>query len=368
MAADIAGALPAPFVMASNAPSIHHLIGMRLGISDVNIGQVSWILDRLHAEGLLMRLPIGVSGAEMFASIWDRDSILSERNAGRMHAALFGFEGVYSAMSHTNLVGIEGKRRAGDDLDLGSGCLIEPDLVLTARHCLEDVYDHRVVWVHDKGETRWPILQAFTPLNLPDGTDLALAKLGQADGALQPWPRAVRTRDPRPAEDVLALGFPMLHGIGFTPIGSKGHIAGRGPNYLSKQDVLILNLSSRGGASGGPVFGQDGRLVGVVSQSPGSEQSNEVEFDALPGIVSLLERLRKMPQSRVASHLRRAFLGRLLEALEAVRLFESSTALAKSKNIAQPGSTFCFAAIPFEVSGAADLFPIAAHWQPLDLS
>lgn len=53
-------------------------------------------------------------------------------------------------------------------------------------------------------------------------------------------------------------------------IASTGQVVGDGKAYLDGQEYLLFSARVKGGSSGGPAIGRDGKVIGVVSMLPSS--------------------------------------------------------------------------------------------------
>lgn len=144
----------------------------------------------------------------------------------------------------------------------GSAFFIRPELLLTARHCVDDAANAGSVTLHWHGSEVKPIKLIFPT------SDADVAAM------LLPTPvdvRPTRVREPSLLEPVLTLGFPVLQGLHPSLMASAGELAGVGTAYLDGNDYWITTCAMTGGSSGGPVIGEDGCVVGVVSGLPATD-------------------------------------------------------------------------------------------------
>lgn len=135
----------------------------------------------------------------------------------------------------------------------GTGVVVRPGLVLTAAHVVSDATGIEVVF-HDgrrePGSLAW----------ISEAADIAaiFATTGPAPVA------KLACRAPAVGEVVMTIGYPGP----LRAIRSWGRIAG----WRSGDDgpaTAVLDVTTFVGASGGPVFDAEGRLVGIVQSIMG---------------------------------------------------------------------------------------------------
>jgi serine protease Do len=159
----------------------------------------------------------------------------------------------------------------------GSGFLLETGQLITAAHC-----------VTEKSEVR---IRGWEAANCPlqeirvhqdPRVDIAVLKF-----AGKPFPDipGFRLRNGELLEPIMTLGYPPIPGFGpilvaelsevcGRLISSEGQLVGLSRAYLDQQDYLIISARVKGGSSGGPVVGKDGKAVGVVTQMPAGPSGN----------------------------------------------------------------------------------------------
>jgi len=144
---------------------------------------------------------------------------------------------------------------------LCSGALIRADLVLTAKHCVEDM---RPVWVS------WPDAPASWDearvIHVADNLDFAILKL------LKPQARTPlvlrESGSVQVGENAATIGHPTSGRSNTSPpfdlerthLFSGGHVS----KFIG--DELIVDFSLSPGNSGGPVLDAEGRVIGVISR------------------------------------------------------------------------------------------------------
>lgn len=153
-------------------------------------------------------------------------------------------------------------------LNIGTAFLLAEKKIVTARHCVENKKKIEIP------EIRGKISGIYT---LPDEkVDLAIIEYSEN---LLPKVPGFLLREHNILENVLTMGYPPIPGFesilvaNNTEVGSHlksstGRAVGENTSYLDNQNYLLLNSRVKGGNSGGPVIGEDGLVVGVVTDCP----------------------------------------------------------------------------------------------------
>lgn len=135
----------------------------------------------------------------------------------------------------------------------GSGFIVDADgIVVTNNHVVADA-DSVTVTLENGRELEAKVL------GRDPRTDLAVLKVDA--GEKLPWIELGRSADVRPGQWVVAVGNPF--GLGGTVtagiISARGRDIGSGPY----DDFIQVDAPINQGNSGGPLFSQDGRAIGV---------------------------------------------------------------------------------------------------------
>ncbi len=95
-----------------------------------------------------------------------------------------------------------------------------------------------------------------------------------------PYPdAALWLREPRPAEPVLIMAYPLVPQVNDRPLlRFTGNIASEKPikTYFGNDQTIVAAIMDPG-SSGGPVFSEDDNLVGIVVKSLEGKYSDEQE-------------------------------------------------------------------------------------------
>lgn len=131
----------------------------------------------------------------------------------------------------------------------GSGVVIAPGLVATNAHVAEGTQG---LTVH-QGPAMWLV----SDMRVDRTRDLCLLRVPGL-----PAPAVMMAPEPsQPGQKVVAVGYPGGHG----PVGSEGRL--RGVWYLGESPLLQSDAVTLPGSSGGGLFDEEGRLLGLTTQT-----------------------------------------------------------------------------------------------------
>ena len=152
-----------------------------------------------------------------------------------------------------SVVRLEVYNEKDERIGSGSGfCAFDPEILVTAAHVIVNM-DYMIAW-RDDGTT----FRVESVLGADKETDLALCRL--PEDAMLP-PLAVASDPSLRGEDILAIGSQF----GLTNLVSKGTLCG----FWDTEELswILFTAPVSPGCSGGPLFNQEGLVIGVIAGS-----------------------------------------------------------------------------------------------------
>lgn len=175
---------------------------------------------------------------------------------------------------------------------LGAGVVVGPGEILTARHLVVDAGEAIEVRMHDGRTTMARVLGTDAR------SDLALLAFDEpGQPAVMASAGSVRVGD-----SVLAVGNPfgLSHSLSVGVVGAKDRQLE--PGSGTRVRFLQLSIPLNPGNSGGPIFGLDGRMVGLLT-------GTHTEGQAIAFAVPTDTVAAAMPALRSGAQVSRGFLG-----------------------------------------------------------
>ena len=225
-----------------------------------NFLRVAEIVNGMAQEGILQNVG-SYAGKPRFFNDCFLFMFAGSQNVNRIKGQLWlapalGPEFIYHAIGN-GVVQITGKNGDGDVV-AGSGTVMSNQIILTARHVVEDMQVDRT--------------QTFQGVQCQVGDeqvryhttqDVAIIRLEQS---LTPVNGLV-FHPPRVGQKIHVLGFPFIP-LASSPalVMHSGEVTNQAINLFEDQKAFLYSAVTRLGDSGGPIVSQDGYLVGIASK------------------------------------------------------------------------------------------------------
>jgi hypothetical protein len=170
-----------------------------------------------------------------------------------------------------------------------SGALIEPALILTARHCVATLRGVSVIWADA------PRAYEADVVWMDQAHDLALVRL-HAPSQRKPLAVIDASTPVKEGQAVATIGHPTTSKpLSSPPVDlDSTYLLSTGVISRVTEDDLLLDLSLSPGNSGGPVLDTEGRIVGVVSRKRIGPGVGDIGYVTAPNrIREVVQSLRK---------------------------------------------------------------------------
>lgn len=210
---------------------------------------------------------------------------------------VFGFPLIRQHFSES-VIAILPLKKNGDD-DIGSAFLMESNYLVTASHCIMGM---KQVIIKGLNTEETKIENIWIPAN--DEIDLAIIKFNH-----KPFPNAheFQTQEGHLLDEVMTMGYPPVPNFdailvaetakiaavaNLTLKSTTGEIIAHEAAYRTGQNYFLISARIKGGNSGGPVIGKHGRVIGVVTEYSGGDDSSNLVPDTLGfGVVTPVKTL-----------------------------------------------------------------------------
>ena len=199
-----------------------------------------------------------------------------------------------------------------EEIDYGSGFIIDDRLVVTCKHVIQEALDDETLEIYILNDTIGELLCEV--LHCDSANDLALLYCHDLDlrqHGISPLDLSEKAL--WPSIQVFTFGFPITH-TGKSALYADGKVSGRKERY-GREDFMVLNGLFNNGNSGGPVFCQIDdavKVVGVVAQK------HKKEFLTLEENIMFAEEQRSLQNvsiNHLWNDLWKAVLSKIYDAL-----------------------------------------------------
>lgn len=251
-------------------------------IGSITSGTVSMglgaIAQKLEREGYLLSMGVDLASAARGGPFWWHAAYISSGAVtaddlayGTPDFVAFGFPEIrHHFQDSVRPVYVE----THDRQDVGSAFLLDSHRVATARHCIAQMHS---VTIGGWRAADAPLRAIWVSPN--ERIDLAVLEF---DGDPFPGVSSFRLGEGAILDEILAMGYPPILGFDSVQIAetaeiagflqsSSGEIIGFERALAERQTLMLITARIRGGSSGGPVIGRDGKVVGVVTAIPMDE-------------------------------------------------------------------------------------------------
>jgi S1-C subfamily serine protease len=231
---------------------------------------VDRVLAKLEAVGLLTRRGIGGDLNRQFVA---ETGIPRSQATGYLWLSEALGRGVLVPAYGSVSIPILGTKATGDD-GIGTGLLVGPNHIITAGHVVEGLSDIRIalprvlppIELEDTTITTSAVLDAVAH---PD-IDVGIITLSEPMTSLA----GIAFRDPVWTDQTTVFGFPPIpFSLDAHLVVQTGEVVNPAIATYDGRQVFLFSATARPGNSGGAIVGADGRVLGIVTDQLGEEET-----------------------------------------------------------------------------------------------
>ena len=180
-----------------------------------------------------------------------------------LNCVVYGFKYIYE-LNKKNVLPMYVKKN--DSLYIGT-CFKTVHGIVTAKHCISNTKSIQI-----GGITKEELFDCN--ILTKDNLDLVIIQLNKSIN-LENY---ILTSNCFILDEIMVMGYPSHSGFDNFITATIGSIAAIEKSYLTKYDLMLLTSKVKGGNSGGPVFNNQGYVVGVVTETPNPKGEGYDQF------------------------------------------------------------------------------------------
>lgn len=238
---------------------------------DQYLNRIRELLSQLAAAHLLTEMGSGKDVMIGMHYYFMRELTECEKRSLFWLAPALGAEFILHMFSEVTFQ-ITGINKAGD-VRAGTGLLIAPQWLLTCAHVLKDM---RLDEMQTFGGNQVKIVRVLAH----DTIDVGLIEITPSIPGLI----SLAFRDPVVAETVFTLGYPRVP-LSREParVMHRGEVTCQEIETFDDQTLFLYSAIARPGNSGGPIIGESGHVVGIVTDEL-SEKTSDIRMPFFAGV------------------------------------------------------------------------------------
>lgn len=259
----------------------------------VNLMYISAICRKFVNEGLLMHAGTNSYSPPLSECYYSYNINEEYAKYGSYDFLINGFISIRNHFTKS-VIPIEVKKK-NDDLDIGTGFIIDDNKLITAAHCIKNMKNVIIY-----GDSNRPLNIDYIFISNDSEQDIACIVFQSKPFVDIP---KFMFGSGNILDEVLTMGYPPIAGFDAIQIAeistintksSLGNIIAKENSFLDKQDFILMNARVKGGNSGGPLINKYGLVVGILVQIP-YDIENPEKLDVLGyGIAIPTDAIKKL--------------------------------------------------------------------------